>query len=101
MPDIRRVTITLARPSGPDDLGAVEHGHYVVEGNTVTLTTSSGEPLRRATMARRGEAANWSRKLQPGEDAGRVARDLLWAKYRTDKGRSDFSRPLGYPTKVV
>jgi hypothetical protein len=100
MPDVRRVTITLARPSGPDDLGAVEHGHYVVEGETVTLTSEVGEKLRRTTMGR-GEAPSWSRKLQPGESAERAARDLLFAKFNASRRNSDFNRPLRYPSKGI
>ena len=94
MPDVHRVTITVARPSG-DDPGTVEIGSYVTEHDMVTLTTPSGEPLRRGTTARRGEAiTTWSRKLRPGEDARHVARELLWAKYRAGKARNDFNRPL-------
>jgi hypothetical protein len=94
MPDIHRVTITVARPS-EGDLGTVEIGSYVVEDDVVTLTSPSGEPLRRSTTVRRGEApATWSRKLRPGEDVRHVARELLWAKYRAGKQGSDFNRPL-------
>jgi hypothetical protein len=101
MPDVRRVTITLARPSGPDDLGAVEHGYFVLEGETVTLTSEGGEKLRRTTMGRRGEAPTWSRKLQPGESAERAARDLLFAKFNAGRRNSDFNRPLRYPSKGI
>jgi len=101
MPDIRRVTITLRRPVGDGDPGAVELGHYLVADDTVTLTDSEGEPLRRGTTARRGEAATWSRKLRPEEDAGHAARDLLWAKWRSAKGRSDFNRPLRFSSAGI
>jgi hypothetical protein len=39
----------------------------------------------------------WQRKLRPGEDHLRAARELLMQKYATGKKGSDFNRPLRYP----
>jgi hypothetical protein len=98
---VRRVTITLRRPVGEGDPGHVDNGFYVVDGDEVRLTSAEGEPLRRTATARRSDAATWSRKLRPDEDAGRVARDLLWTKYRAQKGRSDFNRPLRFSSTGI
>lgn len=96
--EIKRVTITLARPVGPHDVGAAEAACYVVEGDRVTLTDRSGAPLMRSGSASQlGDPTSWSRELRAGESAHRLAQDLLWAKYRAGKSGSDFYRPLHYP----
>src|SRR5262245_2601225 len=99
MTEIHRVTIQLRRPMG-NDPGMVESACYVIEaGNTVILTNRDGQPLSRGQVAprRRGEPSpltRWERKLAPGEDAARAARQLLRARYDANKRGSDFNRPL-------
>jgi hypothetical protein len=44
----------------------------------------------------------WERKLRPGEDHARAARELLMPKYTAGKRGSYFNRPIRYgPTGVV
>jgi hypothetical protein len=104
MANVHRFTIQLRRPSG-DDPGAVEYGAYIVDGSMVVLTNAEGEPLRReGRLARRGDPdlpTDYSRKLRPGEEAIRVARELLMQKYRATKRGSDFNRPLRFPPVSV
>ena len=60
--------------------------------------------LRTAPPRRRGEpppVTRWERKLRPGEDAQRAAKDLLWRKYEAGKKGSDFNRPLVYPPSNI
>jgi hypothetical protein len=40
----------LRNPSSrPDDRGAVTRGFYILDGNKITMTDSSGTPIRRGT----------------------------------------------------
>jgi|SRR5262245_9468745 len=102
MNEVHSVTITISRPMGPDDPGTVEIANYTVDGALVTLTDSSGKPLPRGKPLRRGDPApTWSRRMRDGEDAQRVARELLWAKYRTTKSKTDFGRTIRYPRSGI
>ena len=44
---------------------------------------------------------SWERKLRPGEDHLRAAKELLLQKYNAGKKGSDFNRPLRYPPSGV
>jgi hypothetical protein len=49
---------------------------------------------------RRGDPpplVRWERKLKPGEDHLRAAKELLLQKYRSTKRGNDQHRPLVYP----
>jgi hypothetical protein len=51
-------------------------------------------------VRRRGEprpVTRWERKLRPGEDHLRAAKELLLQKYSAGKKGSDFHRRLVYP----
>jgi hypothetical protein len=97
--EIHRAHVTIARPIGHDP-GTVEQSCYIVEGgNLVVLTDSDGNPLVRATttLRRRGDPPallRWERLINPGEDHGRAARQLLWTKYNASKKGRDFNRPI-------
>jgi hypothetical protein len=102
-PKILPVIVQIARPSGPDDPGRVETAHYVVVRGTVMLCDSDGHALHRngGVFSARSIASptRWERKLKNGEDPLRVARDLLWSKWKSQRG-SDFHRPLRPPPKL-
>ena len=107
MTAIHRVSIQISRPIGPDDPGAAEWAFYVIEGgNVVVLTDRDGKALPReaSRVRRRGEPepdTRFERKLAPGEDAHRAARELLMQRYRAGKSGSDFHRPIRYPPARV
>src|SRR5262245_10286398 len=102
MSEVKAVVIQTARPMGPDDLGRAEYGHYTVTDGVVMLTDADGKALPRGKPLRRGDPpAYWSRKVRDGEDAARVARELLHAKWVATKKGSDFNRPLRYPASGI
>jgi hypothetical protein len=88
--EIRTVRIQTAEPRGARYPGAVEEGHYVVEGgDTITLVDKRGTAI---------DKHQYSRAVKPGEDPHSIAAVLLrqWKKPKS----SDFNRVLHYP-KVV
>jgi hypothetical protein len=103
MTELHSISIQLRRPSGPDDPGAAAWCKYVVEGNDmVVLVDGDGKPLPRVQrkVGRRGgptPLVRWERKFRPGEDAHRVARELLMERHRATQRGNDFNRPLRYP----
>ena len=98
MTEVHHVFIQIARPLPPDDPGSAEYGHYIITDGVVTLTDEAGVPLKRGGSLRRGDPpAIWSRKMGEGEDARRVARELLRAKYVATKKGTDFNRTIRYP----
>jgi hypothetical protein len=98
MTEVHRAHIQISRPIG-NDPGTVEQSCYFIEGNDlVVLCERDGTPLVRATtLRRRGDPPallRWERKIGPGEDHGRAARQLLWTKYNAERKGSDFNRPI-------
>jgi hypothetical protein len=102
MAPVHRIFIQLARPRSPDDPGAAEVGHFILEGDAlVVLCDSTGVPLKRPKMGvrRREEPPTlfrYERRLREGEDPRRVARELLLQKWKATKKGTDFSKPLRY-----
>ena len=98
------VTIQIARPMG-NDPGTVEQACYFIDkGNVVACVSDGTVIMREARARRRGEPApltRWERKLRPGEDHLRAAKELLLQKYNAGKKGSDFNRPLRYPPSGV
>lgn len=45
MSETKQITIQISAPTGPDDLGSVEIGHYIVDGDCVMLTNADGQAL--------------------------------------------------------
>jgi hypothetical protein len=74
------------------DAGRIEVGHYVVDGETVTLTDRDGVPIVQGRMQ-----IGYSAKISGEESQAQVAKRLLWRHYRARKSGSDFWRPLVYP----
>jgi hypothetical protein len=101
MAEVHRIIVMLRRPRGENDLGAIEHGHYILEGETVILTDETGKPLRRPQRTRTDPLSRYERRLRRGEDAGTVARVLLSALVARRKRGSDFNRPLSYPPSGI
>jgi hypothetical protein len=96
--EVHRASIQISRPTAHDP-GTVEQSCYFIEGiDRVVLCERDGTPLVRATpsLRRRGEPVllRWERKIAPGEDHGRAARQLLWQKYSATRKGSDFNRPI-------
>ncbi len=85
--------ITLARPMD-GDAGRIEVGHYVVDGETVTLTDQNGTPIKSGRIQ-----LGFTAKTGVEEDHAQVARRLLWRRYRATKSGSDFNRRLDYPKR--
>src|SRR5262245_55423624 len=99
-PEVNRVKYTLRLPTSANDPGAVEWGFYIVKRGSVILTDEGGTPLQRELQRSRlfndpEQSSRWERKLRDGEDAQRVARQLLIEKYSASKkgGR----QPIAYP----
>jgi hypothetical protein len=102
LPEIKEVTITLRRPTGPNDPGLCEIGFFTHVDGIVSLTDESGTPLRRdggSTVTTRNtkgkDAPTWS--APAGNDPRAVAGRLLHQKFSSIKSGSDFNRPLHYP----
>jgi hypothetical protein len=101
MTEIHRVSVQIRRPMG-DDVGEAVWGCYLIEGDFVVLVDSEGKALERPQSAprRRGRPpalTRYERKLEPGENAERAAKDLLMVRYNATKRGSDFHRPIRYP----
>ena len=63
-----RFFVTTRAPRADNDLGKVEWGWFMLEGDEVLVTDQDGAPC---------SARNARRKLKEGEDARRVAGSLL------------------------
>ena len=90
-----RAIIQIARPMG-DDPGAAEVCDWQITGGVLQLVDSKGRALQR------GKGQKWERSIAASEDPGRVARELLWARYRATRQGKDFNRRLNYrPLGIV
>ena len=67
----------------------------ITKGRAIIQIDSKGKALPR------GKGQRWERSVRAGEDPGRVARELLWARYRFSKSGKDFNRRLSYPTTGI
>ena len=85
-----RATVQIARPMG-NDPGAVECSDWQLKDGLLTLVDSQGRALQR------GKGQRWERSVRDDETPERVARELLWARYRATKSGSNFNRRLNYP----
>jgi hypothetical protein len=96
MPEVRNVIVILRNPSAnvPGDTGQVTIGYYTVEGDTLTMTDSTGKPMRRHSD---GEV--YTHKLKAGDDPHTIA-GLKTKTIRTMIHGDDgaFNRPLHYRT---
>jgi hypothetical protein len=92
MPEIYEVTVITANPTGNDRVGSCEIGHYTITGDTLTMVTADGAPLR----ATNGERI--THRLAPEEDAKRVAGRLTLSHWRNQRAQNElvpgFNRPL-------
>ena len=80
-----KLTLQVRRPSRDySDPGAVEIGYWIVSGDRVWLTDENGRKT------------DHSRRLTEGADAKNVATALF--RGRIGSRKSDFNRPLRYPT---
>jgi hypothetical protein len=80
-----KLTLQVRRPSRDySDPGQVEVGYWIVSGDRVFLTDEHGVKT------------DHSRRLTEGADAKNVATALL--RGRIGVRKSDFNRPLRYPT---
>jgi hypothetical protein len=83
--EIHRVSVQLRRPMG-NDPGAAEVACYIIEKDVVVLCHRDGKAIERevsSRVRRRGEPApleRWERKLRPGEEHLRAAKELLLQK---------------------
>ena len=105
--EIFRVSVQLRRPMG-QDAGDVAQACYFLDGDLVVLCHRDGKAWKRDTSIRawrRDEPApltRWERKLKPGEDHLRAAKELLMQQHSAGKKGSDFHRPINYrPTGIV
>ena len=95
MREIRSVIVTIAKPSGPGDLGQTEEGRYFVEGGWLTLTDEGGTPLRDNNTG-----ARITMRLLPGDDERAIAKKLTLRRWR-EASRDElagFGRVLRYPS---
>ena len=85
-----------------NDPGTVEQACYFIDKNVIVLCHRDGTPIMREALRvrrQRGEPpalVRWERKLAPGEDHLRAAKELLLQKYRSTKRGNDQYRPLVY-----
>jgi hypothetical protein len=92
MTQVLETYVQIARPTGNDQVGAIEVGFYVVKDGELTLTNEHGAPIPSGRLN-----IGYVTKLAEGEDHDAVAKRLIWRRYRAMKGNSDFNRPLSYP----
>jgi len=98
MPEQVIVTIRNPAPGVVGDAGQVTYGYYVVEGDRLTMTDSTGKVIRR-----RSNGEPYTHKLEPGEDprrvAGRLTKRIREMLHGDDLG--GFHRRLTYPSAGV
>ena len=101
MTEIHRASVQISRPIGTDP-GVVEQACYFIDKNVIVLCHRDGTPIMREAIRVRGRRGDppplvrWERKLKPGEDHLRAAKELLLQKYRSTKRGNDQHRPLVY-----
>jgi hypothetical protein len=92
MSDVRSVIVGTRNPLGEGDTGSAEQGWYVVEGDTLTLTTADGVPLRDERTGQR-----IVHHLLPNENAKGVAKNLTLRRWRASQPDDNgFNRPIRY-----
>ena len=92
MSKIHNVVVEIHRPTETDP-GQVAEGRYTFEDGEVTLVDHVGQPVRDR------DGKTYRKKLQPGEDAYRVAGRLTKQFRNARRGGKDtrFSAPIHYP----
>jgi hypothetical protein len=83
--------LITSNPAGRDDSGSCEHGYYTVEGDLLSMVTSTGEPLRGGFGERVAARPN-------GGSEKSVAMRLTlehWRSARRDE-MAGFNRPIRY-----
>ena len=101
MSEVQHITVQIRRPTG-DDPGQVTTGYFTLADGILTMTTSSGVPIRRATTGER-----FTCKIKPGDNhvaiAGQLTlqvRDELRGENRPGAVKG-FNRQLDYPKSGV
>jgi hypothetical protein len=98
MPEIKHVIVTTRNPNPDDrkDVGDCQEGWFFVEGETLTLCSATGEPLRNAAGER------MTARIVDGTTPRQVAARLVLSRWRSERDASDgvpgFNRPLHYRT---
>jgi hypothetical protein len=84
-----RFYLTIQQPRD-GNLGTVEEGHFVQEGQLITLTNSEGTPVLR------GNGKPFAAPVEPHVSPDAVARALLREKTRTRTAAASFRRKIEY-----
>jgi hypothetical protein len=95
MPKIEHIVVATRNPGeDPRDKGAAEEGFYTVEGDTLTMVTVDGTPLRSA------DGHRITARLAPGEDAKKIAARHTLSRWRSERAREElvpgFNSPIRY-----
>ena len=94
-PEVFTVYAQVRAPRGRNDPGAVVEGAFVTDGNTVTLTDRTGNPVR----DQHGKL--YTRKIANGDSpktiAARMTKDFRSMLRGKDGRVSGFDRPIQYP----
>jgi hypothetical protein len=100
MPEVQYVVVQVKPPSQREPAGAVTYGYFTLDDNLLTMTRSDGLPVRDPVTGQM-----WTHKLEPGEDAGHLARRLTLKVRRALRGETEaeerFMRPIKYPKRKV
>lgn len=94
MLDVKRVIVALRNPTPgvAGDGGQVTEGYYLVEGDKLTMTDSTGKPMRRPS-----DGEFYTHKLKPDENphtiAGRLTKTIRERLHGDDNG---FNRRIVY-----
>jgi hypothetical protein len=97
MPEIKAVQAIVSNPSPSDPTGRVTVGYYVVKDGLLTMTDSTGAPVR----SRGGD--KYEQKIGEGDNVTLIAQRLTMKIYRSRSGNdmAGFNRPLVYPTAGI
>lgn len=91
MSEIKRVIVTLKPPKG-DYPGHNAEGHYVIDGDMLTMTGPSGN------IAQDGTGKKYQHKLRPGDDEVGIAGKLTLELRKAFRGHS--AAPTGFNGKI-
>ena len=80
-PPIQEVIVSV-RNSSENDPGEVAIGHFIVQGNTVTLADENGKPL---------DDKECKAKIGPDSNPRSIASIMVWRRWKGSRGDADFN----------
>jgi hypothetical protein len=94
--EVKAVLAVVSNPVSKGDGGIVTEGFYTRDGDTITMTSREGVPLRDDNTGERVTV-----RLLPTDDEKTVAKRTTMRLYRAERGDdvANFSRVIRYPSR--